>query len=161
MTFLEHPLWRYLQPHAVEFGDATFFVDVPAELRALSLQHAVANCARCGKVINPVVEYGPQLAYVPVCDQDEGVAEVEDRSWLWEARATVLDVAGKLDSFSADDVWATGLAKPREPRALGYVMRELARSGFIEMTGDYHRTNQALRHRAPVMLWRRRAPRAA
>lgn len=161
MTLFEHPIWKYLAPHAVEFGDATFFVDVPAQLRDLALEHAVSNCARCGKAINPVVQYGQQLAYVPVCDLDEGVAEAADRSWLWDARAAVLDAASKHEAFSADDVWASGLPKPREPRALGYVMRELARAGFIEMTGDYHRTAQALRHRAPVMLWRRRAPRAA
>ncbi len=177
MTFLEHPLWRHLEPYAVEFGDRTFFVDVPAQLFMLALAHAISNCAKCGRAINPLVpEADGTIIYVPVCcttvidevasgcaadEAIEAVGAGADRAWLIEARAVVLEVAGSLDEFSTDDVWKMGLQKPREPRALGYVMRELARGGFIELTGNHHRTAQALRHRAPVMLWRRRSLKVA
>lgn len=158
MTFLEHPLWKHLAPYAVDFGNRTFFAEVPAELRALALEHAVCNCAKCGEVINPLIEDQDRIVYVPICDD---CGKTDDRGWLVEARKVILAVADKLEAFSADDVWAAGLAKPHEPRALGYVMRELSREGRIELTGDYHRTTQERRHSAPVVLWRICRPRAA
>ena len=75
--------------------------------------------------------------------------------WSAEARSTVLDVARGRPEFTADDVWATGLPKPREPRALGAVMNALARAGLIVATGRYIKTAQASRNRAPIAVWRR------
>lgn len=75
--------------------------------------------------------------------------------WLAWARAVVLQVASSRLSFTSDSVWAAGLAKPREPRALGAVMNKLAREGLIRKTGTWTTTTQASRHNAPVTVWER------
>lgn len=77
----------------------------------------------------------------------------------WKARATqqVLNVANTKTTFTTDDVWATGLEKPHEPRALGAVMMHMSKLGLIETTGEYVKTAQVSRHKAPIAVWRKRA----
>lgn len=56
--------------------------------------------------------------------------------------------------FTSDDIWAAGLQKPAEPRALGTVLMKLAREGLITKTGRYVQTAQVSRHAAPIAVWR-------
>ena len=93
-----------------------------------------------------------------VRQRDTALARVEahaDDSWLARARAVVLSVSASRTEFTSDDLWSAGLPKPREPRALGAVLRELARQGLIESTGRFVRTTQVSRHAAPILVWRR------
>lgn len=98
-------------------------------------------------------------------DFDEGTRRKEDGmaraaagagiSWQEAAEAVVLRLARDRDEFTSDDIWATGLAKPAEPRALGAVMNRLARAHSIVKTGRYVKTSQASRNNAPIAVWMR------
>lgn len=61
--------------------------------------------------------------------------------------------------FTTDDVWRVcqeqGVEEPREPRALGAVMRDLAREGVIVATRDYRPSVRVACHSRPVRVWRR------
>jgi len=74
--------------------------------------------------------------------------------WMAEARTVIRKVAREQREFTSDHVWAAGLARPNEPRALGAALTELARAGFIEKTGKYVKTTQKTRHAAPIAVWR-------
>lgn len=73
--------------------------------------------------------------------------------WQALAEVAVLQVAREKDEFTSDDIWATGLPKPPEPRALGAVMNRLARAHLIMKTGRYVKTSQASRNNAPIAVW--------
>jgi hypothetical protein len=74
--------------------------------------------------------------------------------WELAARAAILGVAAnRPGGFTADDVWATGLAPPPEPRALGGVMQAIAKERTIRKTGRFVATTRGSRHGAPVAVW--------
>lgn len=73
-------------------------------------------------------------------------------SWHAKAYAICHNLAKSGQVFTSDDVWRQ-LPKPKEPRALGGVLRSLSEDGAIRLVG-YRRTTQATRHRAPVAMWR-------
>jgi hypothetical protein len=74
--------------------------------------------------------------------------------WKELAYQTVCEVAKTHAELTPDDIWATGLPKPQEARALGGVMRRAKNSGVIERTLRSHPTNQHKSHRADVTVWR-------
>lgn len=74
--------------------------------------------------------------------------------WEIAARAHVLRVAARQPGgFTADDVWADGLAPPPEPRALGGVMQAIAKERTIRKTGRFVATTRGSRHGAPIAVW--------
>ena len=79
-----------------------------------------------------------------------------DEAWKALARQTVLDLSLTKAEFTADDVWLTGLAEPREPRALGAVIVGLANEGYIEQTGRFVKTIRKPRGGSPIIVWRRK-----
>lgn len=76
--------------------------------------------------------------------------------WIEKAIRAVSQVARDTGNFTSDDVWAVGLERPPEPRALGAVMSMMAKLGLIEKTGAYTPTTQKSRHAAPIAVWRAR-----
>lgn len=84
----------------------------------------------------------------------ERVRKAAGREWVAHARSAVLNIACSRIEFTSDDVWEYGLPKPREARALGAVMAQLARECRIERTGAYRPTRQVSRHGAPIAVWR-------
>lgn len=93
--------------------------------------------------------------------RDEAVARVEANAqpdWLETARRIVLAISAGGE-FTTDDVW-TGLASAsvatHEPRALGAVLRRLAKEGHIVKTGQYRPSTRKECHARPVPVWRRR-----
>jgi len=89
----------------------------------------------------------------------EGMANAEAGApdgWLDQAVAAIRWVAVRYPFLITDDVWAHGLEKPREPRALGPCFKRAEKLGFIEATDIFLKTDQTKRHRAPVMVWRSR-----
>ena len=60
-------------------------------------------------------------------------------SWKIAAQNAIRDLAGNNKEFVADDVWGLlqrrGVPAPREPRALGPMMKLAAVAGVIEWTG--------------------------
>jgi hypothetical protein len=52
-------------------------------------------------------------------------------------------------------VWdALGENRPVEPRALGAVMKAMARDGKIRATGEYRKSARTDCHARPVAVWR-------
>lgn len=77
--------------------------------------------------------------------------------WYQAAEQAVAKLARQYSEFTTDDVWRllrySGLTTP-EPRAMGSVMRGMARAGLIVATD---RTVKSLRrecHRRPLTVWR-------
>lgn len=82
------------------------------------------------------------------------VGEAADEAWMAQARRTLSEIAARLPLFTTDDLWAAGLPSPREPRALGAVMREVARAGICAATDQYRRSTRPECHTRPVRVWR-------
>lgn len=76
-----------------------------------------------------------------------------DTDWLERAHRLVRVVAATLGEFTTDDLWARGLDQPREPRALGAVMREAQRAGVCRPTDRYRRSNRVECHTRPLRVW--------
>jgi hypothetical protein len=77
-------------------------------------------------------------------------------AWNEDADDAVFGLAKKRRFFTSDDVWLSGLPKPREPRALGPVIARAIRDGIIENTQQYVNTTQVSRNHAPIRIWRSR-----
>lgn len=89
------------------------------------------------------------------------IARVEshaDPHWLDSACAEVDFLARAKDAFTTDDVWERldnhDTPPPREPRAMGAVMRKAAADGVIEASGVYEQSSREVNHNRPVMIWR-------
>lgn len=88
---------------------------------------------------------------------EEAIARVDqhaDPSWKYAALRTLLAVARALPTFTPDDVWTWGLPRPREPRALGPVMRLAERRGWMEPTGEFVRSKIPTQHQNPIRVYR-------
>jgi len=77
-----------------------------------------------------------------------------DSNWAETAYVAVLQVAKNQQEFTPDDIWATGLEKPSEARALGGVMRRARKDRMIEKTGRVQPTTQPESHGTDVTVWR-------
>lgn len=77
-----------------------------------------------------------------------------DSDWAELAYAAVRQVAERHPEFTPDEIWATGLQKPNEARALGGVMRRARQDGLIEKTGRVQPTTQPESHSTDVTVWR-------
>ena len=76
-----------------------------------------------------------------------------DEEWKAAAKRIVREVARANREFPTDAVWGAGLPKPREPRAMGAVMRWAQSHGLVKNTGRIVKTAQVSRHNAPVTVW--------
>lgn len=78
-------------------------------------------------------------------------------AWYQEAEATVSILIRQGNDFTTDDVWEllehTGLRTP-EPRALGSIIRFMAKEGLIKATGSYRKSLRKECHRRPLAVWR-------
>ena len=89
--------------------------------------------------------------------RDEAIARVERGAgdWVERARDTVMLVALARFDFTTDEVWdALGEDRPEEPRALGAVMKGMAREGRVRATGEYRKSRRVDCHARPVAVWR-------
>lgn len=102
-----------------------------------------------------------ELTAKAVAETDEAVERVErhaDAAWMDDAHAAVhnlaKDAAETGQPFTADDVWGYlhdhGIQAPREPRALGAVMRAAVRAGKIAAVG-YAPSRR--RHMTPIRAY--------
>jgi hypothetical protein len=91
--------------------------------------------------------------------RDEAVDRVgrnAGEEWLEAATRIVADVARRSGRFTTDDVWVALEAadlRPREPRALGAVMRLAARRGLVTATTAYTPSSRVECHARPVRVW--------
>jgi hypothetical protein len=90
--------------------------------------------------------------------EEEAIARVganAPEDWVMRARQATQHVAGSRFDFTTDHVWdVLGDDKPHEPRALGAVLKNLAREGIIRQTGEYRKSDRVENHRRPVAVWR-------
>jgi len=80
--------------------------------------------------------------------------------WKEKAHAALWRVANRGEEFTVDDIWIEldkdwTTFRPREPRAMGGVLRNAARSGLIIQVG-YAKTAQVSGHRHPISKWRKK-----
>jgi hypothetical protein len=78
--------------------------------------------------------------------------------WKMAATNAIRDLAANNKEFVADDVWGLlqrrGVPAPREPRALGPMMKLAAVAGICEWTGVHKQSRQSLNHQRPVVIWK-------
>lgn len=88
---------------------------------------------------------------------DNAIQQVEDNAdalWLWEAELAVEFVASRNRYFTSDDIWKILETSPREPRALGAVLRRAQASGVIEPTDTWTQSTRSIAHRRPLRVWK-------
>jgi hypothetical protein len=89
--------------------------------------------------------------------RDVAIDQVEanaDKIWRREAERALVYCAMELDEFTADDVWAKLTESPREPRALGAVMRYAYKMDIIEPTETWKITARVSSHARPLRVWK-------
>ncbi len=89
---------------------------------------------------------------------DEAIERVEehaDPEWKAHALDAIESCARSFPTFTTDAVWALldGGPETHEPRALGAVMREAARRGWVESTDRTEQTARVHAHQRPARVW--------
>lgn len=90
--------------------------------------------------------------------RDEAIMRVgaANEEWCATALQAVLLVARRRVVFTTDDVWAclsAVNAAPSDNRALGAVMREAAKRGYITNTGRTAKSKSVVNHARPLAVW--------
>jgi hypothetical protein len=92
---------------------------------------------------------------------EEAVARVDrgaDPGWKFHALEAVFAVAQRHEMFWADHVWweleGRGIEGPREPSALGPVMRMGKSMGWIESTKMTKESERPCAHGKPNRVWK-------
>lgn len=89
-------------------------------------------------------------------DALERVDEHADDNWKWFAELVVRRLASAQPTFTTDDVWMeleSFDVSTHEPRALGAIMRNLAREGLIRTTDRYVKSDRPECHQRPIPVW--------
>lgn len=96
-----------------------------------------------------------------VVAQIAAIRQVEqhaDPQWLAAALSIIKRLCVHKLYLTSDTVWAgladAGIPAPREPRALGAVMRTAAKDGLIEPTGRYVASERVECHGRPIAIWK-------
>lgn len=92
-----------------------------------------------------------------IAARDDGIARVDenaDEVWKADAFEAVRRVASVKATFTPDDIWKSGLRKPREPRALGPVMLRAIRAGLCERTDKLVPSSNPKQHRNMIRVYR-------
>lgn len=84
----------------------------------------------------------------------DAVAAAAPQEWRERAYETVCAVASRQAYFAADDIWAAGLEKPHEPRALGPVMMRAVKEGVCEATAYTQHSKSVTQHSQPIRVYR-------
>jgi hypothetical protein len=87
--------------------------------------------------------------------RDQAIDQVQrsaDQAWLARAMEVVCKLAAQKDEFTSDDVWRH-LESPREPRALGAVMRDAMRERVILRTSRTVESTRGINHRRSLRVW--------
>ena len=78
-----------------------------------------------------------------------------DPAWKEGAFEIVVRVAHTFRYFTTDDVWDAGLPETRENRALGAIMRQVAKRGFISATNEVQTSRRhSHNHGRKITVWR-------
>lgn len=74
--------------------------------------------------------------------------------WISAAIAAIRWLSLRYPFLCSDDLWAAGLGRPVEPRALGPCFIRAHKLGLVDPTSRFVLTLQSSRHRAPIRVWR-------
>tara|TARA_B110000495_G_C22764484_1_gene447556 strand:+ start:168 stop:710 length:543 start_codon:yes stop_codon:yes gene_type:complete len=91
--------------------------------------------------------------------KDEAIDQVEEAAnQTWKDTATrAVKWRAKLGiNFTSDQIWADiegHVQPPREPRAMGAIMRKAVRDGLIVSTPNTVTSTKASNHKRPVRVW--------
>jgi hypothetical protein len=75
------------------------------------------------------------------------------KDWMARAVAAVQTVALGADTFTTDDLWAH-VEPPREPRAMGAVMRIARLAKWCEATTLTKKSARVACHARPLRVWK-------
>jgi hypothetical protein len=87
---------------------------------------------------------------------NEALARVEEAAkeeWKEDVLNAIRMLAEVREYFTSDDVWME-VESPREPRALGAMMRQAKKLGWIEPTTSHVMSIRVACHRRPLRIWR-------
>lgn len=88
----------------------------------------------------------------------EQVKEAADMAWKVEAFAAIDYVCRLREEFTTDAVWwklaQRGVGLPREPRAMGAIMRKAVLAGLCEPTNQTRKSVRVDCHRRPLQVWK-------
>lgn len=76
-----------------------------------------------------------------------------DSEWADRALDAVRAVARRKATFIVDEVWQELGEEPKEPRAMGAVIRRAASEGVIVATPKYEPSERVTAHRNPRRVW--------
>ena len=86
------------------------------------------------------------------------VYSASDPAWNWQAVLAGKTVARENNEFTADDIWErlekAGVSSPKEPRAMGPIMRALETAGICSITDRTIPSARPGRHRGSVRVWK-------
>ena len=93
--------------------------------------------------------------------KDEAINRVEanaNAEWRVAAYKACCLCAQQWIELSTDDVWELMESlfpdcRTHEPRAMGAIMRQAARAGKIEASGEYFKSRRPQCHGRPVAIW--------
>jgi hypothetical protein len=119
----------------------------------------------CGGLFDPCPWHGgpAKMQETGREKRDRKIQQVDgnaDPAWRNEAEATVLRLAATGIDFTTSDVWESGLRRPREPRALGAVIKHLSKAGHIVPAGYYVNSREPNQNARPLCVWRSQTSRA-
>lgn len=85
------------------------------------------------------------------------VTEAADETWMARALYAAEFVCQSMPRWTTDDIWrvldARRVPKPREPRAMAAVVRELRKRGRCRPTDEFRPASMVSRHHAPMRVW--------
>lgn len=90
--------------------------------------------------------------------RDEAITRVgqhADPDWVEQTLDVIYCLAVARSEITTDDIWETvgEVAATHEPRALGAVMRQAARLGYVRASDRYVPSARAACHARPVRVW--------
>lgn len=79
-----------------------------------------------------------------------------DPDWKETAYDVGVEVAHNVSAFTSEDIFDAmpPAASTHEPRAMGAVMRRLAKDGVIEATDHYTTSSSKVGHGRPSRIWK-------
>lgn len=90
-------------------------------------------------------------------DAIDRVEEAADEVWKYTALRAVKWRCKKGVNFTTDQIWAdlesVAVVPPKEPRAMGAIMRKAVREGFIVATEKTVQSTKQSNHKRPVRVW--------
>lgn len=88
--------------------------------------------------------------------RDAAITRVDEHAseeWKDRALETVYQVCLRKPYLSTNDVWAAGLERPREPRAMGPVMLRACNLKWCVKTGRQEKSRQSTQNARPLAVY--------